>query len=512
MAVSRSDHAPALPGLEPLFDAEAQRRADARATDEYAIPSILLMERAGAEAAAAIARHHPMSDALVVVGAGNNGGDGMVVARYLVEAGWSVRIAVLTDAPREGDAGTMSAIAERLGIPIGPIEGVPPSGRTVVVDALLGTGARGAPRPPHARAIESINAAAGPVVSLDVPSGVDASTGRVAGVAVRADRTITFGADKVGLRVAPGRLLAGEVEVVRIGIPDAIQEAPRAWLGTAALLGAIPAKAPGGEKYAAGAVLVVGGSTGMSGAPALAARAVLRAGGGLVVVATPGRVQPLVAGAVPEAMVVPLPGERTHLHPEDVSRVLSESDRVGAVALGPGLGRAADTTACVRSLAESVRLPLVLDADALWHLGSLPEHLRDRPGLTVLTPHAGEAARLLGLERSEVEQGRLDAAAELTRVTGAVVVLKGPGSIVASPGEPPIVNDTGGPALSTAGTGDVLTGVIAALLARGLAPRDAAAMGAALHGSAGECCGRGDGATAGDIVEALPAARAGRRS
>lgn len=512
MAVSRSDHAPALPGLEPLFDADAQRRADARATAEYAIPSILLMERAGAEAAAAIVREHPQSDVLVVVGTGNNGGDGMVVARHLAEAGRSVRIAILSDAPREGDAGTMSAIAERIGVPVGPIEDATASEGTVVVDALLGTGARGAPRPPHDRAIGTVNAAPGPVVALDVPSGVDASTGRVAGVAVRADRTITFGADKVGLRVAPGRLMAGEVEIVPIGIPDAVREVPRAWLATAGLVDAIPAKSPGGEKYAAGAVLVVGGSTGMSGAPALAARAVLRAGGGLVVVAAPGRVQPLVAAVMPEAMVVPLPGERGHLHPDDVSRVLSESERVGALALGPGLGRAEDTTACVRSLVESVRLPLVLDADALWHLGARPEHLRERAGLTVLTPHAGEAARLLDVERAEVEQGRLDAAAELTGLTGAVVVLKGPGSIVSTAGEAPIVNDTGGPALSTAGTGDVLTGVIASLLARGLAPRDAAAMGAALHGSAGDVCGRADGATAGDIVEALPSARSGRRS
>ncbi|MGI9539812.1 MAG: NAD(P)H-hydrate epimerase, partial [Miltoncostaeaceae bacterium] len=301
--MSRFDDATPPPGLEPLLDAEAQRRADARATEEFAIPSILLMERAGAEAARLIDRRFPGLDACVVVGGGNNGGDGMVVARHLAEAGRRVRVAVLADAPRRGDAGTMTQIAERIGIPIDSADDGLPSGG-LLVDALLGTGARGAPRGDHAQVIARINDHPGPVVSLDVPSGVDAGTGAIEGVAVRATGTVTFGADKVGLRVAPGRLMAGRVEVVRIGIPSAVREAPSAWRGTAALARSIPPKDPGGEKYGAGAVLVVGGSTGMTGAPALAARAAFRAGGGLVVAAIPGRVQPLVASAVPEAMVV----------------------------------------------------------------------------------------------------------------------------------------------------------------------------------------------------------------
>mgnify|MGYP001812460327 CR=1 FL=1 len=490
------------------MDAGAQRRADTRATDEYGIPSMLLMERAGGEAARDIAEAYDDHDVLVVVGPGNNGGDGMVVARYLAEAGRAVRVAVLADAPRRGDAGVMSQIAERMGIPIAPLD-EPWPGRGVVVDALLGTGARGAPREDVARAIEAINGHPGPVVSLDVPSGVDASTGVVEGLAVRADRTVTFGADKVGLRVAPGRTMAGHVEIVPIGIPDAVEEAPRALRATAAMVNGIPHKDAGGEKYGAGAVLVVGGSRGMTGAPALAARAVLRAGGGLVVVASPGRVQPLVAGTIPEAMVMPLGAERERLHPDDVAEVLAQAGRVGALALGPGLGRADETTDAVHRLITSVALPLVIDADALWHLGARPGHLAERSAPTVLTPHSGEAARLLGVGRSEVEARRLDAADELARITGALVVLKGPGTIVAADGELPIVNDTGGSALSTAGTGDVLTGVVSALLARGLAPRHAAAMGVALHGLAGEVCLHGDGSIAGDIADALPAARSG---
>ncbi len=310
----------------------------------------------------------------------------------------------------------------------------------------------------------------GPVVSLDVPSGVDAGSGRVEGAAVRARMTVTYHGDMVGLRIAPGRGHAGRVVVADIGIPGAVALPPTAWLVGAGAVAAVPRKGEAGDKYAAGAVLVVAGSPGLTGAASLAARATLRAGAGLTVVAVPAEVQPAVAAHLLEVMCAPLPDREGHLAPESVERVESEARRASALAIGPGLGRAECTTDAMLQILDRVALPAVLDADGLWHLEDAPERLAARTSPTVITPHAGEAARLLGRTRGEVEAGRLDAARELARRSGAVALLKGPGTIVASPGGEVAVSAGGTPALATAGTGDVLTGTVAALLAKGMEP------------------------------------------
>ncbi|MDX6647871.1 MAG: ADP-dependent NAD(P)H-hydrate dehydratase / NAD(P)H-hydrate epimerase, partial [Miltoncostaeaceae bacterium] len=285
---------------------------------------------------------------------------------------------------------------------------------------------------------------------------------------------------------------------------------PVGWLAGAGAAAAVPPKAGAGDKYAAGAVLVVGGSPGLTGAPTMAARASMRAGAGLAVAAVPAAVQSTVAGHLLEVMSAGLPDEAGALAPASLEAALSQARRVGAVAVGPGLGRAAATTAFVGALLERLELPVVLDADGLWHLGGEPERLRGRRSPTVLTPHAGEAARLLGWQRSEVEAGRLEAARTLADRSGAVVVLKGAGTLTCGAAGPVIVNATNTPALASAGTGDVLTGVTAAFLAKGLAPLVAAAAAAAVHGRAGQLAGRGDGTLAGDVIEALPRAIAER--
>ncbi len=514
MAIARPSGPAPLPGCTPLFDAAAMREADRRASQEHAIPSILLMERAGLAAAEAIRAAHPAATAaLVVVGTGNNGGDGMVVARHLQEAGLAVRVlAPGGSPPRTPDAAVMAAIAASVGIEVEDLAAAdPPPADAVVVDALLGTGAVGAPREAAAAAIAWIDVHAGPVVALDIPSGVEADTGRVEGACVRAGLTVTFHGDMVGLRVTPGAAMAGRVVVADIGVPAVVTLDPAAWLAHPDAAAAVPHKGAGSDKYASGSVLVVAGAPGMTGAACLAARAALRAGAGLVVVATPAAVQPVVAAQLLEVMCAGVPDDDGHLAPGSIDAVLAQAGRASAVALGPGVGRAPATTEAVHALIDRLEHPLVLDADGLWHLGDSPERIAGRRAPTVLTPHSGEAARLLGRGRADVDADRLACARELARRSGAVVVLKGRATITASPVGEVVVNAGGSPALATAGTGDVLTGTIAAFLSKGMEPLAAAACAVAVHARAGELAGRGDGTIASDVLEALPEAlREGR--
>ncbi len=481
-----------------LLSAAAVRRIDARVGHELAMPSILLMERAGLAATGAVmARFPDAGEATIVVGPGNNGGDGMVVARHLQSAGWSVRV-LAPDGRRPGgpDSTTMTTIAERLGLVVEPLDtGSRLEG--VVVDALLGTGSVGAPRGPVAAAINAINASCGPVVSVDMPSGVSADTGRVDGVAVRAHLTVTFHAEKLGLYIAPGRVYAGLVEVADIGIPAAISEPPSAWLIERAALDAIDARRPEIDKYAAGAVLLVAGSPGMVGAAALAARAALRAGAGIVFSALAQELLANLTALAPEVVGIALDGDHDAL-----TAITSQLTRVSAVAIGPGLGRASAAGSLVRALLETVDHPVVLDADGLWHVTL--DDLARRVGRTVITPHAGEAARLLGCTRDEVDAGRLDAARELSRRGGVVAVLKGSGTLVVGPDGAVGVDALGGPELATAGSGDVLTGIIGSLLATGLDPWSAACASVAVHSLSGQAAGKGRSTMASDLVEAIP--------
>ena len=497
-----------LRGAQPLFDAEAMRAADQAAHERHHVPSIVLMERAGLATAQAIVERWPASDVVVLIGGGNNGGDGLVVARHLREQGYRVRVVAPSgDPPSTPDAGTNASIAASLGIRIEPFEAG--GGADLVVDAMLGTGARGAPRGAIGDAVRWANGVGCPIVACDVPTGVDADTGEVAGDAIDADLTVTYHGRKVGLSVEPGRDRAGVVIVADIGIPSDVRVDASAWLAGRDVLAGLPRKGAAAEKYSAGSVLVVAGSQGLVGAAVLASRATLRAGAGLTVTVTAASARAEIATQACEVMVMAGAEEDGALAPGARAAIEEQLGRVSAVALGPGLGRRDATTELVRALVGSVEQPLVIDADGLWHLGERPAWLADRAAPTVLTPHAGEAARLLGWERPEVEAHRLQAAGELARMTGAIVDLKGPDSIVTAPGGPVVVNGTGGPALATAGSGDVLTGTVGALLAhRQLEPFAAVALAVALHGRAGELTGRGDGTIAGDVVEALPTALA----
>ena len=442
--------------FEPLYTAEEMLAAEAgHDVDE-------LMERAGRAVAEFVLEEWDENESITIVcGGGNNGGDGRVAARVLREEERDVRIVDAKPDDEEKDLGSPG----------------------VIVDALFGTGFTGKPRPRAARLIEQINAANVDVVAVDVPSGVDASTGEVAGAVVKAVATVTFHREKVGLYVAPGAFSSGEIDVVDIGLADG--ETSHAKV-TPEILDEIPLRFASDTKYSAGSVLVVGGSPGLTGAACLAARAAFRADAGYVAVAAPRESLPVLESQLLEAVKRPL---------EDV---WDAAERARALALGPGLGRSEESKALVRRLLEETDLPAVVDADALWELEPF---LRSAP--TVLTPHSGELARLLGVESAWVDAHRLEAAHRAIERFDCVVLLKGEGTIVAAPGERVLVCP-GFPSLATAGTGDVLTGVIGSFLAKGMDARLATAAAATAHSEAAAEAPQRAGLIASDVIEMLP--------
>ena len=454
---------------EPLYTAAEMRAVEERYPGyPGTVPE--LMERAGTAVAREALRAFPRAKRFVAVcGGGSNGGDGRIAARVLGELG---REAVVLDAAAP-EAGALD-------------------GADVVVDALFGTGFRGEPRPEAAALIAAMNESGAPIVAVDVPSGIDASTGEVAGAAVQARLTVTMGGRKVGLVVAPGRFRAGRVVVADIGLDRGETELVRA---TEALLRVVPRRGPEDSKYTAGSVLVVGGSPGMTGAVCLAAAAALRADAGYVSVCVPEASLPVVEARLLE------PVKSGWARGEALDTCLAAAERATALAVGPGLGRDDGTRTLVRELLGRLDLPAVVDADALFDLEPL-----ERAAATVLTPHAGELGRLLGEPANRVGAHRLAAAARAAERFRATVLLKGADSIVATPAGARVVADAGPPSLATAGTGDVLTGVLAAFLAKGLDATTAAAAAATAHGVAAGLVEHQAGLVAGDVVERLPAA------
>ncbi len=486
----------------PLFDAEGSRAVDRWAIDEQGIAGVALMRHA-ARAAARVARgRFPDARRIAVVcGSGANGGDGFEVARLLRNQGRDAVIVRVAEREAEGDAAAMLQSARAAGVPVD----LRPDGRIadalvemdLIVDALLGTGTRGAPRGAVDTAIAAIGQSGRPVLALDVPSGVDASTGEVPGLAVVAEITVTFHAGKPGLWIAPGRNHAGTVVVAPIGIPAGAPIEPAA-VAVDDATDLIPGRSAGGSKYDAGAVLVVGGAPGMAGAPSLAASAALRAGAGLVHVLVPDEVRPLVAGWSREAMV-------HDVGTDPAGRIADLAGRVDAVAVGPGLGREVPAERILAAVLD-LPLPVVVDADALWWLRGDLARLRHRRAPTVITPHAGEAARLLGVDSAVIAEHRRASALRLAEDGGVVALLKGADTIVVDPGGRLAVRGGVCAALATAGSGDVLTGIIAALLARGCDPWTAAIAGAVEHLHAGRravASRRGGAIMAGDLIDAL---------
>lgn len=516
-------------GVWRLVSAEEMRALDEATIQGRGVPGEVLMENAGRSLVAPTMRlraraGRPLGPVLVLAGAGNNGGDGFVVARHLFGEGVPVEV-VLVGASEKlpPDAAANWRRLQSAGVPARAVaageaaEAVAPrlAAASVAVDALFGTGLQRPLEGGYAAVVESVNAARRGglrVLAVDSPSGIESRTGAVLGAAIVADETVTISLPKLGLVLEPGARHAGRIRVARIGIVDPDpQEALRVELWNARAAAArFPDRVAAGHKGTFGHVLVIAGSTGKCGAGALSSRAAARAGAGLVTLAHPAGLETELAALPVEVMSAPvastddggfaLAGEKAALE------LASGRD---VVALGPGLGRHPETDALVRKLVVELDRPLVLDADGLNAIASAPERLRERSAPTVITPHPGEAARLLGVPIREVNADRLAAARRLSERTGAVAVLKGARTMVAAPEGPTIVTPTGGPALATGGTGDVLTGIIAALLASGAAAHEAAALGAWWHGAAADglpASATGFGLLASEVADALPAA------
>jgi hydroxyethylthiazole kinase-like uncharacterized protein yjeF len=496
------------PWLKPLYDAEGMRAVDRWAIEERGVPSLELMEAAGLAVAEAVAGLAPQGPVRVVCGKGNNAGDGLVAARRLREMGYEVEALLLW--PGEELGGDAAANLARF--PAERVEGGLDAcleGSGAVVDAIFGTGFSGAPREPAAAAIEAIDRCGAPVVACDVASGVDASTGEVAAAAVEADVTVSFHAAKVGHRVAPGKWHTGELRVVPIGIPEGAPGEPAGGEIEPAVLVLAPARGPRSTKFSSGQVAIAGGSRGLTGAVRMSSLAAIRAGAGYATVAVPADLEAIFEAGQPEVMSVGCPGGDGCLAPGSLKAVLRAFERAAAGVLGPGMGRDPGTVELAREAAAAIECPLVVDADGLNAFAGEAERIAGRPGPTVLTPHAGELGRLLGRSAEEVSAHRLAAALEASRATSAVVVLKGDDTIVAD-GERFAVNGLPAPALATAGTGDVLSGMVAALLARGLEPFAAACAAVLAHARAGrdaaERIGAAESVIATDAIDSIPAA------
>jgi len=509
------------PVLSPAEAGELDRASQARG-----IQAETLMENAGREVARAaleVAGGAYGTRAVVVCGKGNNGGDGLVAARYLSR--WGARVTVLMlEVPedlREPAATNFARLAET------DVRVRPFSRSTldrelaradVAVDAIFGTGFRGVPEDEWAEAIDGLNDGRAfhgvPVVAVDIPSGVNGSTGAVEGEAVWADVTVTFGAAKTGVVLLPGAERAGAVRVVDIGFPSDLVRSDLWLMEEEDVAALVPVRELETHKRATGVVLVVGGSRLMTGAVCLVAAAAYRVGAGLVQVAVPGSILPVVQSLVREATFVPLPETPEGTVAPEASEVLAERlPAADALALGPGMTTHEATAAWIRATVATSPVPVVLDADGLNAFTDRAPELAARRADLVLTPHAGEFARIAGVGAREIAADRLGHVRALAAETKATVLLKGTRTLVATPEGHVRVNPTGGPYLATGGTGDVLTGAIAGLLARGLAPVDAASVGAFVHGRAGALAAErtGEGTTAVDVLEHVAEALRGIR-
>ena len=497
--------------LEPLFDAAGMRAADSWAIDDRGIPSLDLMETAGeavAEAVRDVATDGPVR---VVCGKGNNGGDGLVAARHLAETGHEVEALLLWPAGELSPDATTNL--ERFNgevreVAVDELRGAL-AGSGAVIDAIFGTGFSGEPRAPADAAIEAINACDAPVVAADIASGIDASSGEAEGAAVEADVTVSFHTAKLGHWIFPGKENAGELRVADIGIPPDAPSRPASGVIRDDVLELAPHRISNSTKFDSGEVLVVGGSRGLTGAVCMAASAAIRVGAGYATVAVPADLEQIFEVKLTEIMSRGYEGAAGRLASSSANDILAAGERAAAVVLGPGLGRDEDSLELARELSRGVAAPLLIDADGLnAHAGRL-DLIAERDAPTVLTPHAGELGRLLGREPSEIAAHRLAAAREAARQSGAIVVLKGDDTIVAH-GDRLAVSAGGAPGLATAGTGDVLSGTVGALLARGMEPFVATCAGVHAHQRAGriaaERVGAAESVIATDVIAALPAA------
>ncbi len=499
------------------------RSIEQRAIEEYGIPSIALMENAGNETARQIERimgtlqHKKVS---IFAGKGNNGGDGYVVARHLYNQGAKVKVFLVgRKEDVTGDALINLQIIMYMGIDVIEVANEGDWDKVkfamnftdCLVDALVGTGFAGQLSGHMAQVVESMNKTSKVVIAIDVPSGIDADSGQISGVAVQADHTITFSLPKQGLLLYPGASYAGDVTVADIGIPKTLltdENIQQNIITSAMVRDVFPKRSPNVHKGSCGKALIIAGSKGMTGAAALSAEAAVRSGAGLVLLGIAESLHDIMESKVTEVMTRPLAEVAVGIMGQGAVSAVKEMAMLNdVVAIGPGLGRHVDTSVAVRQIINSVEKPLVIDADALYALVDHVQLLTETKAVPILTPHSGEMAKLIGLTVDEVNQDRIYIARQAAMEWGSIIILKGARTLVAFPDGEVYININGNAGMATGGTGDVLTGVIAALIAQGLSSHEAALVGVYIHGLAGDIVARSGmiGMNASDLIRALPA-------
>ena len=522
-----------------VVTAAEMRQIDQDTIADIGIPGIVLMETAGSAIVRTIAQHYPTCQRIgILAGKGNNGGDGIVIARQLAHAGRDVHIFLAS--PQEsftGEAHLNLQIAKRLIAHAGSqaaskgglrIEEILTDQETslnqiasceLLVDAILGTGLRGAVRDPISTVINTINDLPIPILAVDLPSGLDADTGQSLGTCVQADRTVTIGLPKRGLLIHPGAELAGKLEVADIGFPTQVVDAQNIkvnWTTATQMSEWVPPRPPASHKGSYGRVLVIAGSTGMTGAAALASEAVLRAGAGLVTLAIPKHLNPILEGLLPEVMTLPMPEtDAGSLAASATSAILEfAKQKQATLAIGPGLSQHPETVKLVHQLVREnhehgLGLQMVIDADGLNALAQDRNIISLLDRETVLTPHPGEMARLANTTVSTLEKDRISTAQQFANEHSLTLVFKGAPTVIGTSNADVWVNSTGNSGMATGGMGDVLTGVIAGLMAQGISSETAAVLGVYVHGLAGDIAAEAlgmHGLIASDVLKAVPKA------
>ncbi len=507
-----------------IVTAHTMQELDHKAIEEYGIPGRDLMEQAGrgcAEHIMAAYSTRQSKKLLVLCGKGNNGGDGYVIARHLLEKEWDVKVVVIAEYDEiKGDALTNLVLLPDEILSFCPNEGELTEkhlndiiSADVIVDALLGTGLRNDLTGLYLEAVELINSAPGKVVAADIPTGIHGTTGRILGKAVRANMTVTFGLAKLGHVLYPAADYVGRLVIVDIGIPPQLMEdaAGYDFLNEKYMAPFVKRRDRQAHKGNFGHAFIIAGSTGKTGAAALAANSAVRTGSGLVTLAVPESINHILEVKTTEAMTLPVPDAGTgHLTTHAISTLEKHLSGKNAIAVGPGIDRRPATVTLVQTLVENVSLPMVIDADGLNALAEDTSILhRRRSQNIVLTPHPGEMARLLGSSIPDVAAIRISVAQEFAKTFGVYVILKGARTIIAAPNGMAAINGSGNPGMASGGMGDVLTGIIVSLLGQGYSTWNACRLGVYLHGLAGDLVAveQGEaGMTATDLIERIPLA------
>lgn len=503
--------------MNHLVTTSQMREIDRRTIEEVGIPGLLLMENAGLETVRVV---KDLLNTLggnriqIFCGTGNNGGDGFVVARHLFNHGYDISIFLVGEKSRiKGDARVNLQITEQMGLVIHPLLKKGDLKRIslgdITVDALLGTGISGKVTGLMATVIHWINEQSVPVVSVDVPSGLHCDDGSFEGACIHADKTVTMGELKIGLTLPPGREMAGEVTVADIGVPPQVSKSLRiktCQLEMADIRDLLPVRSEDGHKGDFGKVLILAGSTGMTGAAVLASKACLRAGAGLVILGIPSGLNTVLEEKLTEVMTKPLPETREGtLSMEALNSIERLLEWADILVVGPGISTFSETSELVRRIITNTSLPVVLDADGLNAFSGYGSLLEQRSNL-ILTPHYGELSRLIDLPIEEIRDRRIEVARQTASRFGSVVILKGSPTVIADSEDFVFINSTGNSGMATGGTGDVLTGTVAGFLAQGSSLLDAALIGVYIHGLSGDLAGQAIGQRsmiAGDLLNYL---------